>query len=95
MASNSNNDGAGASQSFGLVPLFPLPQLQRLSDTNTSNLSMPINSSLSMAQFGNFLPPIFSPHYDSYAVEELAPIEMKRILSEVVSEEVRRFKFDC
>ena len=87
MGSN-NNDKPEISQSFGLVPLFPLPQLQTINDRSARNLPISRNSSLATTQFGNFFPPIFTQRYDSYAVEELAPIEVERIMAEVVAEEV-------
>ena len=69
------------SNSLGLLPLYPFPSL------NSSSGRM-IAANQSHLPLGSFLPPVFS-YFDVSFIEEMAPIEGNRILSELITEEVR------
>ena len=78
MASDENDN----SKQHSLVPLYPFPSL--LSYSGKSFSTKPS----SHLPTGSFLPPIFGSYFDFSFIEEMAPIESDRILSELITEEV-------
>ena len=74
---NSNGNSQHDAKQLGLVPLYPFPSITRKSTTATPTSSLP---------YASFLP----PNNVSF-IEEMAPIESNRILSELITEEVSAY----
>ena len=79
---NSNGNSQHDAKQLGLVPLYPFPSITRKSTTATPTSSLP---------YASFLPPIYGSYFDVSFIEEMAPIESNRILSELITEEVSAY----
>jgi len=80
------NENVQDSQQPGLVPSYPFPAL-----VSSSNRSLGIKQTSNLLPYGSFLPPIFGSYFDASFIEEMAPIESDRILTELIAEEVSLF----